>query len=184
VVPVAYAIKGGGFAQALWRYKSARGGAEPAQRVLRALLLVFLREHGPCVWRSAGMPPPTHVSVVPSGRGRPGPHPLAALITPYLARPLATLATAGPADLGCRGLDAGRFRAARPLPGAAVLLLDDTWTTGATVQSAAVALRAAGARHVAVIVLGRHVGPAGPLGGGGKPFRLEHCVVHRAGLAQ
>jgi hypothetical protein len=184
VVPVACAMKGSGLAQALWRYKSPRGGAEPAQRALRALLLVFLREHGPCVWRSAGMPAPTHVSVVPSGRGRPGPHPLAALITPYLARPPATLVTAGPADLGCRELDPGRFRATQPLPGAAVLLLDDTWTTGATVQSAAVALRTAGARHVAVVVLGRHLNPAGPGSGGGEPFRLEHCVVHRAGRAQ
>ena len=184
VVPAACAVKGSGFAQALWQYKSARGGAGPAQRALRALLLVFLHDHGPCVWRSAGMPPPTHVSVVPSGRGRPGRHPLAALITPYLALPAATLVTAGPADLGCRELDPGRFRATQPLPGAAVLLLDDTWTTGSTAQSAAVALRAAGARHVAVVVLGRHLSPGGPGSGGGQRFRLEHCVVHRAGLAQ
>jgi hypothetical protein len=184
VVPIAYAVKGSGFAQALWRYKSARGGAEPAQRTLRALLLVFLREHGPCVWRSAGMPLPTHVSVVPSGRGRPGAHPLAALITPYLARPPAPLVTARAADPGWRDLDPGRFRATQPLPGAAVLLLDDTWTTGATAQSAAVALRAAGARHVAVVVLGRHLSPAGPGGGSAEPFRLEHCVVHRAARAQ
>jgi orotate phosphoribosyltransferase len=122
--------------------------------------------------------------VVPSGRGRPGPHPLAALIAPYLARPPATLVTAGPADLGCRELDPGRFRAIQPLPGAAVLLLDDTWTTGASVQSAALALRAAGARHVAVVVLGRHLNPAGLGSCGGEPFRLEHCVVHRAGRAQ
>ena len=37
---------------------------------------------------------------------------------------------------GCRDLDPGRFRAAGPLPGAAVLLLDDTWTSGASAQSA------------------------------------------------
>jgi hypothetical protein len=184
VVPAACAVKGSGFAQALWQYKSARGGAAAARRALRALLLVFLHDHGACVWRSAGMPPPTHVSLVPSGRGRPGPHPLAVLITPYLALPAATLVTAGPADRGCRELDPGRFRATRPLPGAAVLLLDDTWTTGSTAQSAAVALRAAGARHVAVVVLGRHLSPAGPGRGGSQPFRLEHCVVHRAGLAQ
>jgi orotate phosphoribosyltransferase len=122
--------------------------------------------------------------MMPSGRGRPGPHPLAALIAPYLARPTATLVTAGPADPGCRDLNPGRFRATQPLPGAAVLLLDDTWTTGASAQSAAIALRAAGARHVAVVVLGRHVSPAGPGGGAGEPFRLEHCVVHRAGRAQ
>jgi hypothetical protein len=186
VVPVAYALKGRGLAQALWRYKSGRAGAQPAQRMLRALLLVFLRDHGPCVWRTAGMPPPTHVSVVPSGRGRPGTHPLATLIGPYLARPAAPLRVAGPADPGCRDLDPGRFQPARPLPGASVLLLDDTWTSGASAQSAAIALRAAGAGHVAVVVLGRHLS-AGDLAasaacgpGHGEPFRLEHCAVHQA----
>jgi orotate phosphoribosyltransferase len=45
----------------------------------------------------------------------------------------------------------------RPLTGASILLLDDTWTSGGTAQSAAVALKRAGARSVAVVVLGRHV---------------------------
>jgi hypothetical protein len=186
VVPVGYAVKGSEFAQALWRYKSGRDGAQAAQSALRALLLVFLHDHGACVWRSAGLPASSHVSVVPSGRGRPGPHPLAELITPYLARPAAGLARAGPADPGGRDLDPARFRAARPLPGAAVLLLDDTWTSGAAAQSAALALRAAGARYVAVVVLGRHVSPAdlaGPPGRGPRasppgPFRLDQCAVH------
>jgi adenine/guanine phosphoribosyltransferase-like PRPP-binding protein len=40
------------------------------------------------------------------------------------------------------------------------LLLDDTWTSGGTAQSAAVALKQAGARSVAVVVLGRHLPPA------------------------
>jgi hypothetical protein len=38
-----------------------------------------------------------------------------------------------------------------------VLLLDDTWTSGGTAQSAAVALNRAGARSVAVVVAGRHL---------------------------
>lgn len=38
----------------------------------------------------------------------------------------------------------------------AVLLIDDTWTTGGNAQSAALALRAAGASKVAVMVIGRH----------------------------
>ena len=36
-----------------------------------------------------------------------------------------------------------------------MLLVDDTWTTGANAQSAAARLRLAGAERVAVIVLGR-----------------------------
>jgi adenine/guanine phosphoribosyltransferase-like PRPP-binding protein len=38
-----------------------------------------------------------------------------------------------------------------------VLLLDDTWTSGGTAQSAAVALKRAGARSVTVVVVGRHL---------------------------
>jgi orotate phosphoribosyltransferase len=38
-----------------------------------------------------------------------------------------------------------------------VLLIDDTWTTGSGAQSAAAALRQAGAGPVAAVVIGRHV---------------------------
>lgn len=37
-----------------------------------------------------------------------------------------------------------------------VLLIDDTWTTGGNAQSAALALRSAGAVKVAIVVIGRH----------------------------
>jgi endonuclease-3 len=179
VVPVGYAPKGSHLARQLWQYKA---GQAAAQRELRALLLVFLRDHGPCVWRAAAMPPPSHVAVVPSGRGRPGPHPLAALIMPYLALPWARLARSTPDGLGGHHLDPGRFRASCPLHsvaslrGAAVLLLDDTWTSGGSAQAAAIALRAAGARYVAVLVLGRHLDRLPP--GLGQPFRLDRCAVH------
>ena len=184
VVPVGYAPKGSRLARQLWQYKAGpdQAGQAAAQRDLRALLLVFLREHGPCVWRAAAMPPPSHVAVVPSGRGRPGRHPLAALIMPYLALPWARLALTTPDGPGGHHLDPGRFRAggllhsAVSLRGAAVLLLDDTWTSGGSAQAAAVALRAAGARHVAVLVLGRHLDRLPP--GLGLPFRLDRCAVH------
>jgi endonuclease III len=199
VVPVGYAPKGSRLARQLWQYKTGQNragqntggrdktgpdktGAAAARRELRALLLVFLRDHGPCVWRAAAMPPPSHVAVVPSGRGRPGPHPLAALIMPYLALPWARLAVSTPDGPGGHHLDPGRFRASRPLDsvaplrGAAVLLLDDTWTSGGSAQAAAVALRAAGARYVAVLVLGRHLDRLPP--GLGQPFRLDRCAVH------
>jgi endonuclease III len=194
VVPVGYAPKGSRLARQLWQYKTGQdragqntggqdsAGQATARRELRALLLVFLRDHGPCVWRAAAMPPPSHVAVVPSGRGRPGPHPLAALIMPYLALPWARLAVSTPDVPGGHHLDPGRFRASRPLHsvaslrGAAVLLLDDTWTSGGSAEAAAVALRAAGARYVAVLVLGRHLDRLPP--GLGQPFRPDRCAVH------
>jgi adenine/guanine phosphoribosyltransferase-like PRPP-binding protein len=49
-----------------------------------------------------------------------------------------------------------------PVAGADVLVVDDTWVSGGSAQSAAAALKLAGARHVAVVVLGRHVNPDDP----------------------
>ncbi len=185
MVPIAFAVKGGPYAGRLWQYKSARlteAAAESPTTILRAMLLVFLRDHGPCLWRAAGTAAPTHLAVVPTARGRPGTHPLRVLAAGFLARPWATLA-ARPGGEQVRDLDPERFRAA-PAPGARVLLIDDTWTTGSSAQSAAMALRAAGARSVVTVVLGRHVAVAAAeqagIGPAGMPFRLDRCAVHPA----
>src|ERR1700689_4817061 len=87
VAPVAYAAKGGHHAASLWRYKSDGPGAEAACAALRALLLVFLRDHGRCVWRRAGAPDADHVAVEAGRGGRPGTHPLQAMAAPYLSLP-------------------------------------------------------------------------------------------------
>src|SRR5262249_62149192 len=97
------------------------------------------------------------------------------LVAPHLGWPWAELA-ARP-DQRERDLDPGRFDVA-PVPGARVLLIDDTWTTGASAQSAAMALRTAGARSVATVVIGRHVGQAA-LDLAAMPFRSESCAEHR-----
>lgn len=52
-------------------------------------------------------------------------------------------------------------------PGSSVLLVEDTWATGASAQSAACALKLAGARAVGIVALGRHV-------------RLDPRQAHRA----
>jgi hypothetical protein len=186
VVPISYAIRGTAFADDLWRYKWRQEPATPAQASARAsvlaLLLAFLADHGACVWRHAGMPPAGRLAVVPTGSGRPGPHPLLRLVWPCLRLPACPLAIR-PGRQG-RDLDLGRFRAGPIPPGASVLLLDDTWVSGASAQSAAAALKQAGARHVAVVVLGRHVNPddpaAGPLLAGLAPARYDpsSCAVH------
>ena len=184
VAPVAFAIKGGPHATRLWQYKSQRVSADVAAvhaMTIRAMLLVFLRDHGPCLWRSAGVAPPTHLAVVPTGRARPGPHPLRSLVERYLTVPWAGL-TATPGAEQVRDLDPDRFRST-PLPGARVLLVDDTWTTGSSAQSAVMALRAAGARSVVTVVLGRHLsGPAAEqarFGPAAMPFLMDSCAVHK-----
>ena len=182
VVPISYAVKGTAFAAALWRYKSWLTPSAAAQASLRALLLAFLHDHGACVWRHAGMPAPGRLAVVPTGCGRPGPPPLLALAGPYLRLPVTRLAVR-PGEQG-RDPNANRFRAERCGPGASVLLLEDTWVTGASAQSAAAALKRAGARHVAVVVLGRHLDPADRLGGplaarlDPAPYDVAKCAVH------
>src|SRR5579875_2935023 len=155
VVPISYAVKGTAFAAALWRYKSCTAPSRPARTWLLALLLAFLRDHGGCVWRHAGMPPPTRLPVLPLAirHGSQG-----------------------------RDLDVDRFRAGAPASGASVLVIDDTWVSGASAQAAAAALKLAGASHVAAVVLGRHANPADPLAAGLAPAAYDPsaCAVHRA----
>jgi hypothetical protein len=157
VAPVAYAAKGSRLARDLWLYKAGRPASGAAGTRLLLLLLVFLHDHGSRVCRQAGITRPSHVCVVPSGRGRPGQHPLQALAGPYLSLPWLGMRPRPGADPWARSLDPGRFRAGQQVAGAGVLLLDDTWASGASAQSAAAALKQAGARAVAVVVIGRHV---------------------------
>ena len=79
-----------------------------------------------------------------------------------VALPWVTMRPRPGGDPWARSLDPDRFRAGPEVTGAGILLLDDTWASGASVQSAAVALKRSGARAVAVVVIGRHVPPPGP----------------------
>lgn len=174
VVPVSYAVRGSALTGCLWRYKSELPGPSAARTSLLALLLVFLRDHGGCLARAAGRPEqtaaarpgslaaaqPDRLAVVPSGYGRPGAHPLLRLIAPYLRLPLAGLALR-PGAQG-RDLNTRRFTAAAEARGARILLLDDTWVSGASLQSAAAALKLAGAASVTTVVLGRYLNTTDP----------------------
>ena len=175
VAPVAYAVKGGRLADDLWRYKSGAAGATEAGARLAAVLARFLREHGEQVWRAAGMTAspglatsagPGLAAVVPSGQGRPGAHPLVGIVAACVDVPIVPLAAAPAAPARGRGLGdgvaAGWLSVGGPVAGADVLLVDDTWVSGGSGQSAAAALKTAGARRVALVVLGRHVDPADP----------------------
>src|SRR5262249_48550405 len=99
---------------------------------------------------------------------------------------------------GDRQFDPDRFALAPPpepeaftqLSGEAVLLIDDTWTTGASANSAAAALKHAGASTVAIGVIRRHLHREWHendrrLRDIGHPFDWDHCAVcekpHEAG---
>lgn len=161
-----YAVRGGQLATDLRRYKSAWGEAAEitgSRARLRELLTAFLRERGESVWQAAGMSAgPTAAAVVPTGQGRPGRHPLLDIAASCLALPLVPL-SADPAVVHVRGVSVEWLRVGASVTGADVLVLDDTWVSGGSAQSAAAALKLAGARRVAVVVLGRHINPADPL---------------------
>jgi hypothetical protein len=171
VAPIAYAVKGGELARDLRWYKSARADvAEPRER-LAGMLARFLRSHGEEVWRAAGMTgPPGAVAVVPSGQGRPGGHPLLQVVaSATVPLPLIGLSVRpGQAARG-RVVSTGWVRVHSRAAGSEgpvdprgldVLVVDDTWVSGASAQSAAAALKLTGAARVAIVVLGRHVDPA------------------------
>jgi hypothetical protein len=180
VVPIGYAVKGTRFARDLWRYKWDDDDA--AADRLRRMLRDFLRDHGGCVQRAAGMTgPPGRLAVVPSGQGRPGAHPLAALVAPSLAPPPVRLSP-GPQPLARgREIDPGWVRVDDRVAGQSVIVVDDTWVSGSSAQSVAAALKRAGAVRVAVVVLGRHVSPDDPRATAtGWPARVPHpCYAAR-----
>jgi len=162
VAPISYSIAGGQLHHALAGYK--RLGGEMARRLqveIAAVLWRFLAAHEACVARAAGTTGFDLITTVPSSsRERDEHHPLRR-IAGELARPTRDrydrLLIRSSAAVQERTFDVRKYDVARPLDGQAVLLIDDTWTTGSGAQSAAAALREAGAGPVGAVVIGRHV---------------------------
>ena len=67
------------------------------------------------------------------------------------------LLSRSPAEVTPHEFAEDKYIAPEKLDGEPVLLIDDTWTTGANAQCAAAALTHAGAGPVAAVVIGRHV---------------------------
>jgi predicted amidophosphoribosyltransferase len=190
VAPISYSIAGGQLHHALAGYK--RLGGEVGRRLqveVAALLWRFLAEHEECVARSAATTSFEIVTTVPSSSGeRDEKHPLRRivgdLVLPTRDR-YERLLTRSAVEIPERAFDARRYEVVRPLDGQAVLLVDDTWTTGSGAQSAAAALREAGAGQVAAVVIGRHVKREWRenerrLRAMARPFDWASCAWHRA----
>ena len=163
VVPIGYAVRGGGLAHDLRAYKSE--WADPATAAaaadrLRRMLAAFLSGQADELWAAAGMSAgPGAVAVVPSGQGRTGGHPLTRIVRSSVALPLIRLSIAG-REAHARGINPNWVQVGDPVVDTDVLVIDDTWVSGGSAQSVAAALKLAGARRVAIVVLGRHVNPA------------------------
>ena len=130
-----------------------------------------------------GLSPDWRITVVPPTRRRTQRHPLEKVVrrSRWLRRRYTrTLRTA--ARPGHNAASDTAFRVVRDVGGLELVVVDDTFTTGASVQSAVSALRLAGARVAAVVVIGRVVNPdANPeeadlwTAARQTPWRLNRC---------
>jgi predicted amidophosphoribosyltransferase len=162
VAPVSYSVASEQLHRALWGYKHLAGDVAKRLRMeLAAVLWRYLAQHERCIARAAAVQAFDLVTTVPSGfRDRDKRHPLrpivGELVGPTRERHRRLLERTD-IEVPERESHAERYRSRRALDGQAVLLVDDTWTSGASAQSAAAALREAGAGPVAAVVIGRHL---------------------------
>lgn len=162
MAPISYSMGGEQLHHALAGYK--RYGGTPARHLaagLAAVLWRHLSDHEACLATAAAVGGFDLVTTVPSSDAhRDATHPLHQLVG-ELVRPLAPryarLLRRTETAVTPHRFHADRYRASADVAGRTVLLIDDTWTTGANAQSAAAALKAAGADRVAALVIGRYV---------------------------
>lgn len=153
-----YAVEGGQAYSVLRGYKNPTI-QERYWTAAATWVVWLLGRHGRCALPGSGIAESKFSwATVPSVRsGRRGEHPLHDIVrrswgTHFPETPLALAAGAGGQGRSYRPI---RF-IADPVPaGGHVVLIDDSWTTGANVQSAATALKRAGAAQVSALVLGR-----------------------------
>jgi hypothetical protein len=163
---LAYAVAGQQSGHVMKGYK-ARPPVPEHRTIVTLVVLLGLARHARCAADAgcAGQAgcagpapvPVTHWATVPSLPARPGEHPLHAIVSRLAPGGEVVLGAADEVEYS-RNVDPGHFRAAAPLPsGAHVLLVDDTWARGGHAQSAALALRAAGAARISVLVAARWI---------------------------
>lgn len=143
----------------------------PSERVrerhlyqVAAILHRFLREHARCIEQAAGGTWDT-VTIVPSKQARAEPHPLENAIK--LGKSLgplyrALLAADQPETIDRVYGDIRGFKTIEDVTGRRILLIDDTFTSGATFQSAASRLALDRATVVAGVVIGRVITTGDP----------------------
>jgi predicted amidophosphoribosyltransferase len=187
MAPISYSMGGEQLHHALAGYKRYTG--LPARYLaagLAAVLWRHLRAHERCLARAAAVEHFDVVTTVPSSDAvRDRTHPLHGLVG-ELVKPLQPryerLLRRTDAAVMAHRFSAERYEATQDLCGRAVLLVDDTWTTGANARSAAASLKAGGAERVAVVVIGRYVNREwshndGQLRRLARPFDWGRCAL-------
>jgi hypothetical protein len=162
MVPISYSVAREQLYHALASYKRLDGGvARRLQAVLAAIVWRFLAAHERCLASAANTGHFELITTVPSGdRARDDAHPLrhivGDLVGPTRDRH-ARLLNRSATEATTRTFSATKFEATTQLQNESILLIDDTWTTGSSAQSAAAALKRAGAGRVAAVIIGRHL---------------------------
>ena len=144
-------------------YKDGSGrSADLLSMQVAAIIARFTAQHLRCIAKVLGGDPAV-VTSVPSTRAsqRPGTHPLETAVARVgaLASRYAPLLVRGSAYVDHNRADDEAFTMRRTLSGERVLVVDDTLTTGARLQSAVSALHRAGASAVAGLIVGRVMDP-------------------------
>ena len=166
ILPISFSVEGEQLHHALAGYKGrniivSEQAASRRRFDLAAILWRFLAAHELCAARSTGVEAFPLVTIVPSSRGADPDRNLLEMIVGKHVKPTSErferLLVRSDVPLGDHMYDTRRFDPVRPLDGEPVLLVDDTWTTGAQAQAAAAALTEAGSGPVGCVVIGRHI---------------------------
>jgi hypothetical protein len=162
VVPISYSVGGEWLHHLIVSYKRDADPSVPdAVAALARLCAEFVHAHERCLAAASAVAGFQLVTTVPSADPlRDLHHPLRRIVGELVAptrERYERLLVRSETPAIPRVFDPARYRATRPLDGEAVLLIDDMWTSGASAESAAAALLAAGALTVSAIVIARHL---------------------------
>jgi hypothetical protein len=184
--PISYSVALEQLHHVLAAYKRVGGRvARQLSLQIAAVLWRFLADHERCLASTVGLPAFDLVATVPSGdRQRDDGHPLRWIVGDIVGLTrdrYERLLSRSEVAVGTREFHAQKYLAVRALNGESVMLVDDTWTTGANAQSAAAALKTAGAGPTAAVVIGRHLNlqwgeNGGRLRGISRPFDWARCA--------
>lgn len=189
LVPISLYKKNTQLAHVLWNYKGERPDLSRQRHRLQlaATLARFIYAHRMCITTAAGKEW-DRVTIVPSSQNRPGAHPLEDVVgmIPGLRESYIRALEKGSQNITHLKADDHGYEPTTSVHGMRFLLIDDTYTSGARVHSAASALHLAGAEVVAVVVVGRIVDPdyneeSRTLWDGSNevPFSFEVCCLEQ-----
>ena len=148
-----------------------------------ATLARFLDRHRGCIERRM-QSPFTVVTTVPSSGSRAGIHPLETAVrrVSSISALYRTTLRKGPVPITHNSANDRGYEVVTPVSGEHILLIEDTFTSGARTQSAASALQLAGATEVAVLVVGRVIYPSwndacSAIWAARHPFTFDRCCL-------